>query len=192
MEVTIRKRRLLYLGHVLRMNDYRLPKIMLHADIVSGQRLRGGQELSYRTCIKKDLELFGMYSSTNISILEGLANDRNKWQRLVNNGAAVILDKWLLAGHKASYERHVEVFFQTWDPVEKGWPSEDVLEDSWKREKKGEFWKIEEAEENITVRSGFISDNRLLDKKYKKKINVISEIPSRVSRVLEDMRMREV
>ena len=192
MEVTIRKRRLLYLGHVLRMNNCRLPKIMLHADIDSGQRLRGGQELSYRTCIKKDLELFGIPSNTNISILEGLAKDRSKWQRLVNNGAAVLLDKWLWDGHKASYDRHVdEVFFLTWDPVVKGWPSEEVLEDSLKRIKKGEFWKIKEAQKNFTLRSGFKSINNLLDKKYKKMCKVVSEIPSRVSRMLEDMRLQE-
>ena len=54
-----------------------------------------------------------------------------------------------------------------------------------------EFWKIGEAEENITVRSGFNSDNTLLDKKYKKKGKVISEILSRVSEMLEDMRLQE-
>ena len=73
----------MYLGHVLRIKDCRLPKIMLHADIALGQRLSGGQELSYRTCIRRDLELFEFDNSLSFSGLEALAQDRKQWQKKV-------------------------------------------------------------------------------------------------------------
>ena len=56
----------MYLGHVLRMPNYRLPYTMLHADIESGKRLPGGQEISYRACIRKYLEFFSISVGTGI------------------------------------------------------------------------------------------------------------------------------
>jgi hypothetical protein len=60
MEATIRRFQLNYLGHVLRMKETRHPIIMLHAEIALGKRSAGGQELTYRQCIKNTLKIFSI------------------------------------------------------------------------------------------------------------------------------------
>ena len=60
IECRIRESRLKYLGHVERMKDFRLPKILLHAECDLGQRDIGQPSISFRTCIRKDLTLFNI------------------------------------------------------------------------------------------------------------------------------------
>lgn len=72
--MTIAKRRLLYLGHVMRMDDYRLPKKMLYGGIKLGRRANGGQETSYHKCVKDDLIKCKM--TTDFEALELLALDK--------------------------------------------------------------------------------------------------------------------
>ena len=90
IECRIRESRLKYLGHVERMKDFRLPKILLHAECDLGQRDIGQPSISFRTCIRKDLTLF------NISILNWqiLALDRVLWRKLVYDGKLSFLKQW--------------------------------------------------------------------------------------------------
>lgn len=187
MATIIRKRRLMYLGHVLRMPDYRLPKIMLHAEVETGRRLQGRQELSYRACIKDDLEQFGIQVTARdqFRFLYSLVNNRNVWKYKVLNGAAEFLDNWKLGEMLESYNRHKVVFMSTWEGAHP--PSEAVLEDSWKTKKRGIFWRIEEVEENVTVRRGGRLPRRLLVKNVVNKIKEVVQVPSRVVRLLEVM-----
>ena len=53
IELRIRECRLRYLGHVERMENSRLPKILLHAECDLGKRDVGQPALNYRSCIKK-------------------------------------------------------------------------------------------------------------------------------------------
>jgi hypothetical protein len=73
IQMTITKRRLLYLGHVIRMNDCRLSKRMLYGGITLGKRASGGQETSYHKCVKDDL--IKCHMSADFQVIEGLALD---------------------------------------------------------------------------------------------------------------------
>ena len=91
IEGKIRFNRLKYLGHVERMDDIRLPKIVLHGDLVEGKRKRGGQLLMYRHCIKEDLKLFNInYKTWQVECL-----DRNSWRKLLYDGLKKFQEQWL-------------------------------------------------------------------------------------------------
>ena len=69
-------------------------------------------------------------------------------------------------------------------------PSDEDLSDGWKVHKLGPFWKIEEEEDQITVRRG--SSTYLLAKKAKKfrskRSSVVELTPSLVSRKLQEIK----
>jgi len=60
IELVIRESRLKYVGHVERMDDSRLPKILLHSETMNGSRQQGGAEKTYRSVVKTDMKLLGM------------------------------------------------------------------------------------------------------------------------------------
>ena len=91
-ETMIRLSRLRYFGHIIRMDDSRLPKIVLHSEINMGKRGRGRPQKNYRACIKEDLKCFGM--ETESAQLLNTASDRNKWRKLINQGAAKYQKAW--------------------------------------------------------------------------------------------------
>ena len=106
MSMTIRRRRLMYLGHVMRMGDHRLPKIMLYGGINLGKRRSGGQETSYYKCVLKDLELFHIKESKDFSALEVLALNRKEWRSKVYEGAELFYKDWVKIENEASLKRH--------------------------------------------------------------------------------------
>ena len=56
VETMIRLSRLRYCGHVLRMNDHRLPKQIMYSEADLGERSRGRPKKNFRGCIKEDLK----------------------------------------------------------------------------------------------------------------------------------------
>jgi hypothetical protein len=76
MEATIRRFQLNYLGHILRMKETRYPLIMFHAEIALGKRSAGGQELTYRQCIKNTLKLFSINVGKDFEALKNLVQNR--------------------------------------------------------------------------------------------------------------------
>ena len=91
IEGKIRFNRLKYLGHVERMDDSRVLKVVLHGDLVEGKRKRGGQLLMYRHCIKEDLKLFNInYKTWQVECL-----DRNSWRKLLYDGLKKFQEQWL-------------------------------------------------------------------------------------------------
>ena len=61
----IRLSRLRYTGHhVLKMNNTRLPKILLNGEINIGKRKVGRPQQKYRLCIKEDLKLFKIWNES--------------------------------------------------------------------------------------------------------------------------------
>ena len=81
LEAHIRKQRLSYFGHIMRMDQRRLPKIILFAELEAGSRLQGGQEISYKACIKSDLKAFGI--SQIFAEWSALANTRDEWRKVI-------------------------------------------------------------------------------------------------------------
>ena len=69
IEATLTASQLRWTGHIIRMNDSRLPKE--NGELTKGKRLRGGQRLRYKDVVKRHLK------ATHITIdhWETLAQD---------------------------------------------------------------------------------------------------------------------
>jgi hypothetical protein len=106
IQMTITKRRLLYLGHVIRMNDCRLSKRMLYGGISLGKSASGGQETSYHKCVKDDLIKCNM--STDFQVIESLALDKRQWLRSVDVGIKELFNDWHAERNDESYQHHFE------------------------------------------------------------------------------------
>ena len=186
VEVTIRRRRLMYFGHVLRMDDSRLPKIVLQAHTSLGVSRVGALETNYRSCIKEDFKAFGI-PSVDPEFL--VVQDRVEWKKLVKKGAEHCYNNWVDKRQCASFCRYLDNVFSSLQPEDED-PSDEDLSDGWKVHKLGPFWKIEEEEDQITVRRG--SSTYLLAKKAKKfrskRSSVVELTPSLVSRKLQEIK----
>lgn len=82
VEVLLRKAQLRWSGHVIRMDDWRLPKQLFFAELAHGKRHQGGQRKRYKDCLKVTLK------SCNIPISnwQQLAQDRNAWRSATRKG----------------------------------------------------------------------------------------------------------
>ena len=56
IETTLAASKLRWTGHIIRMNDSRLPKAVFFGELTEGKRLRGGQRLRYKDVIKRHLK----------------------------------------------------------------------------------------------------------------------------------------
>jgi hypothetical protein len=183
IEMTIAKRRLLYLGHVMRMDDYRLPKKMLYGGIKLGRRANGGQETSYHKCVKDDLIKCKM--TTDFEALELLALDKRKWLRGVDVGVEQLYSDWHAARNDESYYRHFQELL-TLEQFQIQFPEQDIAYASWMEKKHGEFWRIELDESKITVRGK--RSLQFMEVRQKKKYKIILPEESRVTRDLREFR----
>ena len=84
IEAMLLKIQLRWAGHVPRMDDHRLPKIILYGELSSGLRNRGAPKKRYKDNIKKSL------GACNISHLEWttLAEDHGAWRRTISKAAS--------------------------------------------------------------------------------------------------------
>jgi DNA-binding protein H-NS len=183
IEMTITRRRLLYLGHVMRMDDSRLPKKMLYGGINLGRRVTGGQETSYHKCLRDDLIKCKM--PTVFEDLEKLALDKGDWLKKVEWGVGQIYNDWNAAKNDESYYRHFEELLSL-EQFQIQYPNQEVAYNSWMEKKHGEFWRIELEESNITVRGK--RSLRFLEVRQKKKYKVDLPEESKVTRVLREFR----
>ena len=187
MEATIRRFQLNYLGHILRMEKSRYPRIMLHAEIARGTRRSGGQEMSYRQSIKKTLNLFDINVGKGIEALKILAQDRAVWRNTVKVGSELFMDNWINHRTKVSFERFLPGFLERYEydestvfdsdvveqsndfrnvarglsswniPRIEGALNDDVIKDAYKRMKLGEYWRIEEDDSESVTVRGGVS-----------------------------------
>ena len=65
-------------GHVVRMDDSRLPKAVMYAELREGTRTVGGQKLRYKDVLKRNLKAAGGH----VHDWEELARDRNKYREM--------------------------------------------------------------------------------------------------------------
>nr|VZI20805.1 unnamed protein product [Spirometra erinaceieuropaei] len=72
-------------GHLVRMDDERLPKRLFYGDVARGFRRQGGQIRRYRDTLKSSLKRLQI----NPTYWEELAHDRPTWRRTVRTGAAI-------------------------------------------------------------------------------------------------------
>nr|VZI50331.1 unnamed protein product [Spirometra erinaceieuropaei] len=72
-------------GHLVRMNDERLPKRLFYGDVATGSRRQGGQIRRYKDTLKSFLKSLQI----NPTNWEELALGRPTWRRTVKTGAAI-------------------------------------------------------------------------------------------------------
>ncbi|BHF78171.1 hypothetical protein SprV_0602128300 [Sparganum proliferum] len=81
----LRQMQLRWSGHLVRMDDERLPKRLFYGDVATGSRRQGGQIRRYKDTLKSSLKRLQI----NPTNWEELALDRPTWRRTVKTGAAI-------------------------------------------------------------------------------------------------------
>nr|VZI31525.1 unnamed protein product [Spirometra erinaceieuropaei] len=81
----LRQMQLRWSGHLVRMDDERLPKRLFYGDVATGSRRQGGPIRRYKDTLKSSLKLLQI----NPTNWEELAYDRPAWRRTVKTGAAI-------------------------------------------------------------------------------------------------------
>ena len=74
MYTLLKQRRLRCLGHVVRMDDGRIPKDLFYGELAQGKRPTGRPQWCYKGVCKRDLKPLGI--------------DINRWKTLVSNHSA--------------------------------------------------------------------------------------------------------
>ena len=94
LESMLNRNLLRWLGHVVRMDDSRLPKQLLYGELTEGRRTTGGQLKRYKDKAKRTLKACHMEPK----LLETQAVDRQEWRALSKAGLALFDEdriKWL-------------------------------------------------------------------------------------------------
>nr|VZI43406.1 unnamed protein product [Spirometra erinaceieuropaei] len=81
----LRQMQLRWSGHLVRMDDERLPKQLFYEDVTISSRRHGGQIRRYKDTLKSYLKRLQI----NPTNWEELARDRPTWRRTVKTGAAI-------------------------------------------------------------------------------------------------------
>ena len=89
VEANIISSQLRWTGHVVRMNDSRLPKQLLYGELKEGKRKVGGQKLRYKDTIKRHLKRIDCDTNT----WEERARDRKIWRAVVKGAVKRVEDK---------------------------------------------------------------------------------------------------
>nr|VZI47691.1 unnamed protein product [Spirometra erinaceieuropaei] len=81
----LKQMQLRWSGHLVRMDDERLPKRLFYGDVATGSRRQGGLIRRYRDTLKSSLKRLQI----NPTNWEDLARDRPTWRRTLKTGAAI-------------------------------------------------------------------------------------------------------
>nr|VZI25879.1 unnamed protein product [Spirometra erinaceieuropaei] len=81
----LRQIQLRWSGHLVRMDDERLPKRLFYGDVATGSRRQGGQIRRYNDTLKSSLKCLQI----NPTNWEELALDRPTWRRTLKTGATI-------------------------------------------------------------------------------------------------------
>ena len=78
----LKQRRMRWLRHVVRMDDGRIPKTLLHGELAQGKRPTGRLQLRYKDVCKRDLRAMDI----DLTTWEAVASDRTAWRQTVQKG----------------------------------------------------------------------------------------------------------
>ena len=111
---TVRTRRLLWSGALLRMCGYRLPKRIMSGELENaGKRGPGGKEKGWTDCVAEDLRLFDITGDWNTAAL-----DPGAWYSTVREGGCRFMAAWVKEGEKAFEHRQRKREAEEADKVE--------------------------------------------------------------------------
>ena len=114
IEATVRTRRLLWAGALLRMGDHRLPKRVMSGEVENaGKRGPGGKEKEWTDCVADDLRLFGVTGDWRTAALDPGAR-YNK----VHEGGCRVMTAWGRGEENASNQRQKKREAEEADKVE--------------------------------------------------------------------------
>ena len=89
IQAILSKHRLRWLGHVKRMDDSRLPKLLLFGQLATGTRAVGRPRLRFIDACKRDMKQCGI----NLNTWEKTALNRNAWRKSINAGTSMVQNK---------------------------------------------------------------------------------------------------
>ena len=116
IETTVRTRRLLWAGALLRMmGDHRLPKrVIMSGELENaGKRGPGGKEKEWTDCVADDLRLFGVTGDWKTAAL-----DPGVWYNTVQEGGCRFMAAWVREEENASNQRQKKRDAEEADKVE--------------------------------------------------------------------------
>ena len=93
IEATLATMQLRWTGHVVRMENDRIPKQLFYGELEEGKRRVGGQKLRYKDVVKRHLKA----ANIDVNSWEELAADRISWRRCLYNGRQTIQRKFVAA-----------------------------------------------------------------------------------------------
>ena len=102
VEAVLAATQLRWTGHVARMEDDRIPKIVLYGELARGSRKVGGQKLRYKDVVKRHLKAM----SVEVGTWEALAADRTSWRASIHRGKTKIEERRIAASEQRHYRRH--------------------------------------------------------------------------------------
>ena len=111
---TVRTRRLLWAGALLRMGDHRLPKRVMSGELENaGKRGPGGKEKEWTDCVADNLRLFGVTEGWRTAAL-----DPGAWYNKVHEGGCRFMAAWVREEENASNQRQKKREAEEADKVE--------------------------------------------------------------------------
>ena len=114
IEATVRTRRLLWAGALLRMGDHRLPKRVMSGKLENAEKCGpGGKEKEWTDCVADDLRLFGITGDWSTAAL-----DPGAWYSAVHEGGCRFIAAWVKEEENASNQRQKKREAEEIDKVE--------------------------------------------------------------------------
>src|SRR5579871_4304654 len=101
IDTLLRESQIRWAGHVARMPDHRLPKIIFYGEIQNGRRSQGGQKKRFKDTLKTSLKSFGIDHDT----WENTAQDRTTWRSFIRKGATLYETSQRVAAQQRRMDR---------------------------------------------------------------------------------------
>ena len=89
IEATLIQLQLRWVGHVYRMEETRLPKMLLYGELCSGKRKRGAPRKRYKDTLKSNLSLCNINSDT----WEKHAGNRSAWRQCIRRATSAFEER---------------------------------------------------------------------------------------------------
>ena len=104
MHTLLKQRRMRWLGHVVRMEDGRIPKDLLYGELAQGTRPIGRPQLRFKDLCKRDLKDLNV----DLTTWETSASDRSTWRQLTRRALSRSEDSLRLRNEERRRKRKTQ------------------------------------------------------------------------------------